>query len=167
MNEQEIIKDAFKKNYFNHQQQLLGHYKVMELARLGRDMQRQRFKDIENRVLAQHEFYAQKDCCERMGVKLGDRITDADNSFLMSTEEYDRLLKLLLPIWVEEGLTDKRGYYIKNWETEAIDAERAFAFYIVDNVAPDEYKSKLREGIKNSYVLRDKLIEIFEKALNN
>jgi hypothetical protein len=165
--EQEIIKAAFVKNYDTHKQQLLERYKVMELSRLGRDVQRQQFKDIENRVLAQHEFFAKQECRERFGIKPGDRITDAEYSFLLSKDDFNRLQELMLPVWVEEGLTDKSGRFIKNWDMIAIEAEREFAFYIIDNLVPAEYQHRLREGIKYSITLRDKLINIFAKALKD
>ena len=163
--EQEIIKAAFVKNYDTHKQQLLERYKVMELSRLVRDMQQQHFKDIENRVLAQHEFRAKQKCSERLGIKLGDRIKDAEYSFLLSEDDFTRLQELMLPVWVEEGLTDKSGRFIKNWDMIAIEAEQEFASYVIDNIVPAEHQQRLREGIKNSIILSDKLINIFAKAL--
>lgn len=163
--EQEIIKAEFAKNYVMHKQQLLERYKVLELSRLGSDVQRQQFKDIENRVLSQHKFCAKQECSERLGIKPGDRITDAEYSFLLSEDDFNRLQELMLPVWVEEGLSDKSGRFIKNWDMIAIEAEREFASYIIDNIVPAERRHRLREGIKNSIILRDKLIDIFAKAL--
>lgn len=163
---QEIIKAAFVRNYGEHKQKILEFCKVLELSRLGRDVQRQRFKDIENRVLSQHEFYAKQDCCKVVGIKLGERIVDADYSYLLSDDDFDRLQKLMLPIWVEEGLTDRRGHFVKNWEMIAIDVKRDFAFYIVDNVVPAEYRHEMRKAINDNLDFRDKLIDIFSKPQN-
>ena len=148
------------KEHLDKCKELLATY---ELACLGYDMQWQQSKDVTDRVLKEHEFYATMPC-ERLGIKVGDRITAEDATFLLSDNDFHRLHELKLPILVAEGITDKDGYYIEKWVDIRCAARRELVDFIIENLIPSAIRSVFRE-YKWSVVKTDKLIDIFRNNL--
>lgn len=141
--------------------ELLGAF---DLAELGHEVWEQRFKDIENKVLSEHKFFASKNC-ERGGIniKVGDRITDESFSFLLSDDDFERLQDLKLPIYVAENLTDERGYFIENWDDIVYDARNELVKYIIEEIVPSAFRPIFRENQK-SLIIQEKLIKITKDA---
>lgn len=149
-------------NCTENNERLLELMKTYELAKLGNEVQRQAFNDIYNEVLAKNEFYCNKGDFERVGVKKGDRITDEGNMWTLDDEDFNKVMALALPLQVERGLTDEKGYYITNWLTIEIGAKNELVNFIIDNILP----KSLREGFekaRTSIVYQDKLLDIIYK----
>lgn len=141
---------------------LLDLMKCYDLAKLGNEVQRQEFKDIYNEVLAANEFFCKSDEFERIGIKKGDRITDGGNLWTLDEDDFNKVMELALPLQVERGLTDDKGYYITNWLTIEIGAKNELVNFIIDNILP----KSLREGFekaRTSIVYQDKLLDIIYK----
>ena len=69
------------------------------LKQIENEIVQERFKEVDNKVLAENPFYSDRDCeRSRNGNKIskGDRILSSDDQWCMSTEDYDRFLKILL-----------------------------------------------------------------------
>ena len=161
--EEKLLLAELKKNCKEKMQKLNELIAVLDLTELGRDVQRQHFKDIENRVLNEHEFFADKEYNYRgESIKAGDRITDERYSFMLSEKEFDRLQNLMLPIYVAEGLTDENFRYIKNWDMDAIHAKQDVVRYIVDEIVPKPFREIFESQIWK-LTFQDKLISIFRK----
>lgn len=151
-----------ERNCTENKERLLELMKTYDLAKLGNEVQRQEFKDIYNEVLAKNEFYCKNGDFERVGVKKGDRITDEKNLWTLDDDDFHKVMELALPLQVEQGLTDDKGYYITNWLTIELDAKRELVDFIIDNILP----KSLREGFekaRTSIVYQDKLLDIIYK----
>lgn len=164
--EEKILLAELKKNCEGKQEKVLELLKTYELAELGSEVQRQQFKDIENKVLKENEFF-----CGRPDIKVrsddqpifGERITDEKWDFLLSDDDFDRLQSLMLPLYVEENLTDENGYYIKNWDMIAIGAKRELVEYVIKEVIPSFFRNLFWEN-RTNVVFQDKLIKITKDA---
>lgn len=161
--EEKILLAELTKNCDEKKQKLIELLTTFELAEIGYDMQEQQCKDIYNQILAENEFYAAKDG-SRMGVGLGDRITDESQDFLLSDEEWDRLQSLVQPALTKAGITDERGYYVERWSEIRCHARSELVDYILDDILPLPLRMSL-EVCRNSVVWQDKLIKVFKSSL--
>ena len=149
-------------NCTKNNERLLELMMTYELAKLGNEVQRQAFNDIYNEVLAKNEFYCKSGEYERVGVKKGDRITDAKDMWTLEECDFQKVMELSHPLEVERRLTDDKGYYITNWLTIEIGAKNELVNFIIDNILP----KSLREGFekaRTSIVYQDKLLDIIYK----
>lgn len=164
--EKEILLAELTKNCNGKKEKFLELLKAFDLAELGREVQRQEFKDIENKVLKENVFL-----CGRPEIKVrcddqpifGERITDEKWSFLLSDDDFDRLQSLMLPLYVEANLTDENGYYVTNWDMIACDARNELVSFIVDEIVPKAIAGVFRKNI-HSIVMQEKLIKITKQA---
>ena len=161
--EEKILLAELTKNCDEKKQKLIELLTTFELAEIGYDMQEQQCKDIYNQILAENEFYAARDG-SRMGVGLGDRITDESQDFLLSDEEWDRLQSLVQPALTKAGITDERGYYVERWSEIRCHARSELVDYILDDILPLPLRMSL-EVCRNSVVWQDKLIKVFKSSL--
>lgn len=149
-------------NCTKNKERLLELMKTYELAKLGNEVQRQAFNDIYNEVLAKNEFYCNKGDFERVGVKKGDRVTDEGNMWTLDDDDFKKVMALALPLQVERGLTDDKGYYITNWLTIEIGAKNELVNFIIDNIIPASLRDCF-EKARTSIVYQDKLLDIIYK----
>lgn len=162
MDEMKIL----SKNLMKHQKTLLDMLKVYDLAVLANDVQGQMIIDLNNEVLQEHKFFASREC-ERLGVKVGDRITSESRAFLLSDEDF----KLYNEVYCNEkcykaGITDEKGYFIKNTFRLVHDARNAFVDFCIDNVLPPTMKKPVAENRNELPVsAEEKLIDVFKNAL--
>ena len=147
-----------KKNCETNREKLSELLKVFDLCVLGYDMQEQRCKDVYNKVLSENEFYASRDI-ERTGVKVGERITDEKFDFILSDEDFDRLQTFAHQIFVAEGITDEKGYFIENWAAKKVFARKDLVEFIINNIVPKEMRETF-SAAKYNVVQMDKLIDI-------
>lgn len=162
--EEKILLAELTKNCDEKKQKLIELLTTFELAEIGYDMNEERCKDIYNQILAENKFYAAKDG-SRIGVGLGDRITDKSQVFLLSDEEWDRLHSLVQPALTKAGITDERGYYVERWPEIRCHARSELVDYILDDILPLPLRMSL-EVCRNSVVWQDKLIKVFKSSLN-
>lgn len=138
--------------------QLADLFKAYDLAKLGYQMQYEREKDCYNEALATTPFYAAKSC-NRCSVKEGERVTNEFYSFLLSEDDFNRLLSLAEPILEREGITDANGYYREDWLTIRGNARRALVDFIIDTVLPESMKPQF-SAVRLNIVQTDKLLDI-------
>ena len=165
--EKDILLAELTKNCEGKKEKLSEFMKTYELAKLGREVMNQRFKDIENKVLQENEFFCGRSdvysrCDEQP--KFGERIADAKWSFLLSDEDFDRLQAATLPYEVEAGLTDDKGFFITNWHTIECKARGELVNYIIDEIVPEQFRDSFKSN-SDRIVFQDKLINAF-KMLN-
>lgn len=151
-----------ERNCTENKERLLELMKTYELAKLGNEVQRQAFNDIYNEVLAKNEFYCKSDEYERVGVKKGDRITDEGNMWTLDDEEFNKVMQLALPLQVERGLTDDKGYYITNWMTIEVEAKQELVNFIISHILPDSMAAVFMK-VNHNVVYQDKLLDIIYK----
>lgn len=157
--EEKALLAELTKNCNEKDEKVVELLKTYELAELGREVWRQQFKDIENRVLSENVFLCAREFTRDTGLKIGDRITDEKKTFLLSDEDFDRLQEILLPEYAKAGLTDEKGYYKTNWDTIANDARNELVKYIIDEIVPKSLAEVFRKNIW-SIVMQEKLIKI-------
>lgn len=164
--EEKILLAELTKNCGEKKEKLMDLLKAFDLAELGSEVQRQQFKDIENKVLKENVFL-----CGRPEMKVrcddqpifGERITDGKWDFLLSDDDFDRLQSLMLPLYVEANLTDEKGYYVTNWDMIACDARNALVEFIIDEIVPKAIAGLFRKNI-HSIVMQEKLTKITKQA---
>lgn len=161
--EEKILLAELKKNCNDKKAKVMELLEAYDLAELGRQVWEERFKDIENKVLNEHKFYAEKDCGRGVGIHKGDRITDESFSFLLSDDDFKRLQDLMLPIYVAENLTDKDGYYTQNWDEIVWVARCELVKYIIEEVVPSAFRPIFRKN-ERSLILQEKIISITKEA---
>ena len=161
--EEKILLAELKKNCDGKLSKLNELITTLELAELGYKLQDERCKDVYNRVLAEHEFLCDKEFSRDTGFKVGDRITDEENLFLLSDEDIDRVTKLSRPIMVAEKITDKDGYFLENWGKMRCDARCELVEYIILEIVPEALRPIFWENRIN-YTFQEKLIKITKDA---
>lgn len=159
--EEKLLLAELQRNGSQHRAKLLELLETFDLAELGRKVDDEREKDLHNKVLAEHEFFADKDC-ERGGVKKGDRITDETFTFLLSKEEWDRFFGFCHKLLVEHGLVDENGYYKTNWGKIVCDARNELFEFIVKKIVPAPMGAIFWEH-RWSIVTQEKLINLTRK----
>lgn len=148
------------KNYKEKMQKLMDLMKTFDLACLGYDMQEQHSKDILNRVLRENEFFCARNYSRDIGYDIGDRILDEDYLFMLSEEDFNRVLELSNHIGVEEKLIDEEGNYLEHWADIRAKARRELVNFIIDEMVPKEWRHHFN-GHRMSIVITDKLINLF------
>ena len=138
--------------------QLAELFKAYDLAELGYKMQEEREKECYNEALAATPFYTAKDS-ERCGIKAGERVTEEFYTFLLSKEDFDRLLDLTTPILEREGITNAEGNYITDWLSIKGDARRTLVNFIIDTILPDGMREQF-SAVRLNIVQTDKLLDI-------
>lgn len=138
--------------------QLAELFKAYDLAELGNKMQEEREKECYNEALATTPFYTAKDS-ERCGIKAGERVTEEFYTFLLSKEDFDRLLDLTTPILEREGITNAEGNYITDWLSIKGDARRTLVNFIIDTILPDGMREQF-SAVRLNIVQTDKLLDI-------
>lgn len=161
-NEKQMCSEL-ESNCTKNKERLLELMKTYELAKLGDEMQKQQFNDIYNEVLAKNEFYCKSGDYERVGVKCGDRITDEKNLWTLDDDDFHKVMELALPLQVEQGLTDDKGYYITNWLTIELAAKRELVDFIIGNIIPSDMREQFAK-VRTSIVYQDKLLDIVKNA---
>lgn len=127
--------------------------KVYELAQLGYDLQEQRSKEIYTKILSENEFFAFEDCHE-LGIRKGDRIIDDKYDYLLSEEDFQKLLKLARPLHVEYGITNKDGIYLVNYSKIKVEAMNSLVDFIIQNILPQPMRQEFWPVRRN--VVREK-----------
>lgn len=149
---------ALRENCEAHLPTLKNAMKVYELAKLGYELQEQRSKDIYNRVLSEHEFFAIEDY-EELGIRKGDRITEEKYDFLLSEADFQRLLRLARPIHVEAGITNEEGIYLVNYSKIKLSAMNSLVDFIIQYILPHPMRKEFWE-IRRNVVREKQLISI-------
>ena len=149
---------VFTANVKSNIQQLVELFKAYDLAELGYKMQEERGKECYNEALTATPFYAAKsyDRCE---IKVGERVTREFYAFLLSKEDFNRLLDLTAPILEREGITNAEGKYITDWLGIKGDARRALVNFIIDTILPDGIREQF-SAVRLNIVQTDKLLDI-------
>lgn len=143
------------------------------LKKIENEIVQEKFKDVYNNVLAKNPFYSDRNCeRSRSGNKIlkGDRILSSDDQWLMSTEDYDKFLKICRKYFFIVGLTDEEGKYIEetNTENQLNDIKENLIRLSVE-ILPDDFPNKklLEDAIEykgyQSYKTRETLFDLVMK----
>ena len=162
--EEKILLAELTKNCEGKKQKLMELLEAFELACLGYDLQDQHSKDIHNRVLRENEFFCDKEFSRDTGFKIGDRITDEEYLFLLSDEDFDKVMKLARPICVEEKLTDEKGYFLENWGSIRSKAREELVNFLIYEIIPESLRHHF-DSCRWNIVHSDKLINAFRKSM--
>lgn len=162
--EENILLAELTKNCDGKKEKLLELLKAFDLANLGYDIQEQMCKDVHNRVLAEHEFFCDKEFSRDTGIKAGDRITDEEYLFLLSDEDFDRVMELSLPIMVAEKITDDGGYFLEDWGKIRCDARCTLVDFLIGEIVPASFRELFGKS-RSNIVFQEKLINAFKNCV--
>jgi len=156
-----MMKQELENNCKKHGKELLGLLQAYDLAVLANDMQEERIKECYKEVLKEHAFYSIRDCLD---IKKGDRITDNEDAFCMSADDF----KLYNETYsteklCEAGITDEKGYYITNTFSIMCNARRDLVEYITNNIVPSGMRMDVWRN-RERLTVQDKLIKITKDA---
>lgn len=156
---EKVLLPILTKNIRENQKALLDLLKAYDLAELGRDIEREQIRAIDNKILAENEFYASIECGE---TKVGDRITNESNDFLLSGADFKRCQDLELPLLVEAGICDEDGCFKTQWYKIVVKSRNELYDFIVEKIVPATLAPIFREN-RHSVVVQEKLIGIARK----
>lgn len=152
----------FKNNMKGKESKLIQLLATLDLMKLGEQLREQREKEVYNYVLAEYEFFA-SESCERAGINVGERITDEENLYLLSSEDFNKVLELAAPIMFAKQITDENGYYLDDWTGKKVEAHKNLVEFILD-IVPVSMRGVLEE-CRYNVVYADKLINAFRSSL--
>ena len=150
-------------NVKQHKTTLLDLRKKYELAKLGLEVFDQQAKEIYNKILSENTFTVSHDC-PRMNLKPGDRITDEEDTFLMSEDDWQRYMKLTGAAMTAAGLTNEDGTYTTNWHTIKSAAKTELVNFIIDHIIPAALRSQFTK-VRDSIIWQDKILATFENCI--
>ena len=162
--EKEILLAELQKNCNAYRNEMNDLLKELELTILGNEIQDQEFKVIYEYVLSKNEFFATDDFKRgEKEIHKGERILEEEFTFLMSDDDFRRYQKLCVPYFVQENLTDERGFLITNWSRMVVDAKNKLFDFICHKVLPKELGNLFFEQRWNITV-QNKVIDITKEA---
>lgn len=150
-------------NVKQHKTTLLDLRKKYELATLGLEAFDQQEKEIYNKILAENVFTVSQDCPD-MDLKTGDRITDEENTFLMSADDWQRYMELSAPAMTAAGLTNEDGTYTTNWHSIKSAAKTELINFLIDRIIPAALRSQFVK-VRDSIIWQDKILATFENCI--
>ena len=139
-------------------------YEQYDLCVLGDKVHEAEVSGIVTQVLQENDFRAKPDFKVRDEnmPRPGERVTTEEWSFLLSSEDFDRLMKLCVPRWHAAGLTDEKGTSTPTWTTMKIDARNAVLDFVIENIIPSVFRADFR-GARNNYTIMEKLLDLSRK----
>ncbi len=130
-------------------------------AQLIEEELKEKFKACYNKVLQDNIFTVSK-VFDRDNdtVKIGDRITDDDNCFRMSEDDFNKYQKLCTIETHKAGLTTEDGTYTEgnNGMMIRLDAENALIDFQI-SLLPENIREEFKD-VKKNYTLRHKFLDI-------
>lgn len=143
------------------------------LKQIENEIVQERFKEVDNKVLAENPFYSERDCERSRGgnkISKGDRILSSGDQWLMSTKDYDKFLEICRKELFASSLTDEEGRYTEetNTENQLNDIKDKLIRLSVE-ILPDDFPNKklLEDAIEykgyQSYKTRETLFELVMK----
>lgn len=137
--------------------------KLYDLAELGYKLQDEQTKEVYNEILAKNEFFVARDDPHGKYAP-GMRITSEDDSFMMSDEDFQRMLDLARPVMVERKITDENGYFLEDWFGMRQKAWRELVEYIIQEIVPDQMRDEFWAR-RTNVVFGDKLIDALKSSI--
>ena len=150
-------------NVKQHKTTLLDLSKKYELAKLGLEVFDQQTKEIYNKILAENVFTVSNDC-PRMNLKPGDRITDEEDTFLMSEDDWQRYMELTGAAMTAAGLTTEDGTYTTNWHQIQTAAKTELVNFLIDRIITAALRSQFAK-VRDSIIWQDKILATFESCI--
>ena len=158
--EEKIMMAEMMKNFGEKKNVLKELVKTYQVAKLGDEVQEEHIKEIHNRVLAENKFFAETECSRgEIDIRVGDRITADEFTFLLSDDDFDRFQNLAAPILVKEKITDENGCYITNWSMMKVEAVNKIFEYVCKNVMPKKEGDELYE-FRWNYMSLQKVLDL-------
>ena len=161
MKEKEMLAELTK-NCTENRELLLDLLEQYDIAVLGRQVEDAHEKEISNRVLAENEFFADKDA-DLFGMQPGERITNEEFTFVLSESEHKRFLNIRHPLLVEAKICDENGYYLTNWTSIKVNTMNALVDFIIAKILPTGLR-EIFSPVRRNVIQEEKLIGIVRKA---
>lgn len=130
---------AFTESVNANRLELAEKFLYLDLCTEAYQEQEKRFDEIYTRVLRAGDYRVGLPDYEPRRAedpKPGDRITTEEWMFLLSDEDFKRVMDIAGSIFIEEGLTDEQGRYTTNWMQLMIEAERDVNEFFIRKIVP-------------------------------
>lgn len=164
--EKNLLLVELAKNCEGKKQKLLDLLKVFDLAELGYEIQEQACTDCYTKVLSENEFLCTHGFAQRTGIKVGERVTNGNDLFLLSDKDFDKVMELARPILVKRKITDADGYYLQNWISKKVEARRELVEFILTEILPESMRKDFN-SCRHNIIYSDKLINAFRNSLKS
>lgn len=165
MTQEEMLVKELETNCKRFGNELLDHLKAYDLAVLADDLQEERIKECYNEVLKEHTFLVSAknhQCAKRLGIEVGERITDDDNAFLMSKDDFEQYNSVYSQKKLyDAGICDEKGYYIVNTSDIKFKERTELVEFIISNIIPASIRGDFWRN-RTSYRIQEKLIKIIK-----
>lgn len=150
-------------NIVGKKDKLAELFTLYDLNKLGYEVQESHCNDVRDQVLKDNEFFMSRILgggSEReLPLKIGDRITDHNDDWLMSDEDFDRYQKICVAEMAKAGLTDERGFYTEDWVQRKLDSWNELVDYIINEILPDGIR-KIFKDHRYSVMRMNQLLDI-------
>lgn len=158
--EEKILLAEMMKNFGKKKSVLYDLVKIYQVAKIGDEAQEEHIKEIHNRVLAENEFFAVDECSHgEVAIKIGDRITDEEFTFLLSDDDFDKFQELAMPYLVDEKVTDEDGCYITNFSMMKVEAVNKIYEFVCKEVMPKKEGEEMWEH-RWHYMTQQKVLSL-------
>lgn len=158
---------AFTESVNANRLELTLRFMQLDLCTEAHNEQEKKFDETYNRVLSEHEFYENNADYEprREGdPKKGERITDQNWLFVLSREDFQRVLDLAAPIQRAEGLINENGEYVENWLVRMLDAKRELNEFFIKKIIPESLRQIFWDN-RQRVVVMEKMRDIARKMV--
>lgn len=150
-------------NIVGKKDRLAELFTLYDLNKLGYEVQESHCNDIRDKVLKENEFVMSPILGggnERgLPLKVGDRITNHDDDWLMSDEDFERYQQICIAEMAKAGLTDEKGYYTQDWLQRKANSWSELVDFIIDEILPDGLR-KIFKDHRYSVTRMNQLLDI-------
>ena len=132
---------AFTESVNANRLELAAKFMYLDLCTEAYHEQEKQFNAIYERVLQAGDYRVGRPDYEPRRAedpKPGDRITTEEWMFLLSDEDFKRVMDIAGHIFIDEGLTDDQGRYTTNWMQLMIEAERDVNEFFIKKIVPPQ-----------------------------
>lgn len=168
-----VLLDNFTKLIDSRKTEIMELQSMYLLKKAQNETVREMFNAIYDEVLQNGKYYAESSYAggrENINIAAGDRITSHLYEWLMSEKDFDEYLEVCKQKLFEAGLTDEKGFYTDetNTENQLTEIEDKLISLSVE-ILPDDFPNKylLEKAVDckgyNWFKTREKLLELVMK----
>lgn len=155
--------DQLTTNIVGKKDRLAELFTLYDLNKIGYDVQESLCNDIRDKVLKENEFVVSRilggGSQRELPLKNGERITNQNDDWLMSDEDFGRYQRICIAEMAKAGVTDEKGYYTQDWLQRKSDSWSELVDFIIDEILPDGLR-KIFKDHRYSVMRMNQLLDI-------
>lgn len=150
-------------NIVGKKDKLAELFTLYDLNKLGYEVQESQCNDVRDKILKDNEFFVSRilggGSVRELPLKIGDRILNHNDDWLMSDEDFDRYQKICVAEMCKAGLTNEKGFYTEDWLQRKLDSWNELVDYIINEILPDGIR-KIFKDHRYSVMRMNQLVDI-------